>query len=247
MGDGWHNDAEARRVRDLIFNQAPLGMALVDMTGTLLGGQHRRRRHHGAPPRRPEDLTGATLGDVVHPADCDAVSKQLDALVVGKIQHLRAETPLIHGDGRVVWICVHASCIRETDGTPQCVIAQIEDITERRKVDAAVAQAEERFRTTFDLAPIGMILTGADGVLLRVNPAYCQIVGRDAGSLVGGTVDGITHPDDVAITATQVQALTTGEVELFSMEKRYIHADGHIVWVSVNASCVRDGAGCRCC
>jgi diguanylate cyclase (GGDEF)-like protein/PAS domain S-box-containing protein len=240
MGDGWHNDAGGRRVRDLIFNQAPLGMALVDMTGTLLRVNTAAGDIMG---RRPEDLTGATLGDVVHPADCDAVSRQLDALVVGEIQHLRAETRLIHGDGRVVWICVHASCIRETDGTPQCVIAQIEDITERRKVDAAVAQAEERFRTTFDLAPIGMVLTGADGVLSRVNPAYCQIVGRDAGSLVGGTVDGITHPDDVAITATQVQALTTGEVDLFSMEKRYIHAAGHIAWVSVNASCVRDGAG----
>jgi diguanylate cyclase (GGDEF)-like protein/PAS domain S-box-containing protein len=240
LGDDGQTDAEARRVRDLIFEQAPLGMALVDTSGVL---QRINEAAGEIVGRHPRELSGASLCDVVHPADCAAVSRQVDALVAGRIAHLRAETRLVHGDGRVVWVCVHATCVRETDGTPLCVMAQIEDITERRAADVAVAEAEERFRTTFDLAPIGMILTDAKGVLLRVNPAYGDIVGRDAALLVGTTVSDMTHPDDVEDNALKVQALADGDIDSFAIEKRYLHADGHEVWASVSASCVRDASG----
>ena len=240
MGDGGPTDAQARRRPDLIFDQAPLGVALVDTAGIFLEVNTAASR---IVARGVDDLIGTALVDVVHPPDAAAVSRQLRALVSGEIEHLRAETRLVCGDGRVVWICVHAACVRETDGTPQCVVAQIEEITERRKAVAAVAEAEELFRSTFDLAPVGMILSDAHGVLLRVNPAYCRIVGRAADALVGSTVDAMTHPDDQAVTATQVDALATGAVAQFSIEKRYIHADGHVVWVSVSASCIRDVAG----
>jgi diguanylate cyclase (GGDEF)-like protein/PAS domain S-box-containing protein len=233
-------DAEARRVRDQIFDQAPLGMVLVDTTGLLLRVNAAAAAIVG---RDPSDLAGATLSQVVHPADCLGVSRQLDALVAGTITHLRAETRLVHGDGRVVWICVHASCVRDTDGTPQCVITQIEDITERRRSDAALAAAEESFRTTFEMAPIGMILTDAKGVVTRANPAFGVIVGRHPDALTGTMVLDITHPDDVQDQGAQVDALASGELATLSFEKRYLRPDGTVVWASVSASCVRDTSG----
>ncbi len=233
-------DAEARRVRDQIFDQAPLGMALVDTTGLLLRVNTAAAAIVG---RDPSGLAGATLSQVVHPADCLGVSRQLDALVAGTITHLRAETRLVHDDGRVVWVCVHASCVRDTDGTPQCVITQIEDITERRRSDTALAAAEESFRTTFEMAPIGMILTDAKGVLMRANPAFGVIVGRHPDTLIGTMVRDITHPDDVQDQGAVVDALASGELPTLSIEKRYLRPDGTVVWASVSASCVRDTSG----
>jgi diguanylate cyclase (GGDEF)-like protein/PAS domain S-box-containing protein len=234
-------DAEGRRVRDLIFDQAPLGMALMTTAGLILRVNDAAAEIVG---RQPAELVGATLRHVVHPADCDGVMAQLDALVAGTISHLRAQTRLVHADGRRrVWVCVHAACVREADGTPQVVIAQIEDVTERRRADVALAEAEELFRTTFEMAPIGMILTDAAGVMLRVNPAFGEIVGQLPAELVGRTVNLITHPDDRSVTASQVQLLTSGEIDILSIEKRYIRSDGRLIWVSVSASCVRDGSG----
>jgi len=239
-GDDQRTDAQDRRVRDLIFDQAPLGMALVDTTGLFLRVNATAAEMVG---RDPSDLAGATLSRVVHPADCAGVSRQLDALVAGTITHLRAETRLVHHDGRVVWVCVHAACVRETDGSPQCVITQIEDITARRRSEVALAAAEERFRTTFEMAPIGMILTDAKGVLMQANPAFGVIVGRHPDTLVGTTVGGMTHPDDLEANSTEVDALASGQLDTMSLEKRYLHPDGRVVWASVSASCVKDASG----
>jgi diguanylate cyclase (GGDEF)-like protein/PAS domain S-box-containing protein len=233
-------DAQARRIADLVFDQTPLGMVLMDTAGTILRINRACAQIVG---RHVDDLVGSDMSAVVHENDRPAVVSQLKALVSGDIDQLRADTRLVHGDGRVVWVGVHAACVREIDGSPQCVITQIEDITERRQAVATVAQAEERFRTTFERAPIGMILTDVHGVLLRVNPAYCAIVGRDADALVGANVNIVTHPDDVDDTSAQVEALTKGEIDSFSMEKRYVHGDGAVVWVAVSASCVRDDSG----
>ncbi len=215
-------------------------MALVDTAGLLV----RVNAAAGAiVGRHPDQLVGTALGAVVHPADRDAVAGRVDALMAGDAVGVRASTRLIHGDGRIVWVSVHASCVRQSDGTPLYVMTEIEDITDRRRDAAAVAEAEERFRTTFDMAPIGMILTSPDGVLLRVNPAYSDIIGRDGALLVGTNVRELTHPDDLDDNLTHVEALTAGVIESFSIEKRYLHSDGHPVWTSVSASCVRGASG----
>ena len=195
--------ADGRRVRDLIFDQAPMGMALVATSGLILRVNTLAAEIVGRPPAA---LAGVTLRDVVHPADRDGVMAQLDALVAGTSTYLRAETRLVHGDGRRIWVSVHASCVREVDGSPQLVLAQIEDVTAERTAAAALAQAEELFRTTFEMAPIGMIVTDTAGVLLRVNPAYGHI-GRSSipAELVGLTINTVTHPDDRDFTTAQVK------------------------------------------
>jgi len=112
-----------------------------------------------------------------------------------------------------------------------------------RTSEQALVEAEERFRTSFEQAPIGMGLASRDGRLVRANRAFGEILGRRAQDLVGLPLRDITHPDDWEANATQIRALFTGETDRYQMEKRYIHADGHIVWVSVSTTCVRDSAG----
>jgi diguanylate cyclase (GGDEF)-like protein/PAS domain S-box-containing protein len=113
-------------------------MALVATTGLIL------RVNIAAGEiveRRPVDMVGTPLSDVVHHADRDAVLAQLDALVTGGIVHLRAETRVLADAGRVVWVTVHASCIRDDDGTPLYVMCQVEDITESRQTRERLAHA----------------------------------------------------------------------------------------------------------
>lgn len=113
-------------------------------------------------------------------------------------------------------------------------------------VDARTAEltaSEERFRQAFDFAGIGMALVGLDGQFTRVNPACCAIVGYPAGRLLQKKFQEITHPDDLAADLQLYEELLAGHRRSYQLEKRYLHRDGHSVWIRLTVSLVRDAAG----
>src|SRR5438874_2409687 len=99
--------------------------------------------------------------------------------------------------------------------------------------EARLREAEQRFRLAFDNAPIGMALVAPDGQFLQVNASLCEIVGYPADALLAKTFQDITHPDDVLADLEQVRQMLAGVVRTYSKEKRYIHADGHEVWINL--------------
>ena len=130
----------------------------------------------------------------------------------------------------------------ETDEGTQ-VLAVIRDITERRKAELALRESEERFRRAFEDAGIGMALVGLDGRWLRVNRALCEIVGYSEPELLARTFQDITHPADLDADLGHVRDLIAGEHRSYKMEKRYLHRDGHSVWIHLTGSLMRDAAG----
>jgi PAS domain S-box-containing protein len=111
--------------------------------------------------------------------------------------------------------------------------------------DAAsqLREAEERFRLSFEEAPIGVALVGVDGRWLRVNRALCQIVGYPAEQMLQLGFQDITHPDDVDADLEHIRRLLAGEIRTNEIEKRYVHADGHTVWIQLNVALARDDSG----
>jgi len=97
------------------------------------------------------------------------------------------------------------------------------------------------FRTAFEEAAIGMAIMTMEGDYLRVNRSLCHILGRDADTLLGLNILDVTHPDDRPDSTERLKHLATGKAHVF--EKRYIHADGHVVWVGLHVSPVPDARG----
>jgi diguanylate cyclase (GGDEF)-like protein/PAS domain S-box-containing protein len=106
-----------------------------------------------------------------------------------------------------------------------------------------LAEAEERWRSTIDNAPIGIALVDLDGRWLRVNRTLCQIVGFTEAELLARSFQDITHPSDLDIDLEQVGRVMRGELDHYTLEKRYIHADGHHVWVRLAVSLALDATG----
>jgi len=97
--------------------------------------------------------------------------------------------------------------------------------------------AQDRFRSIFELASIGIALVGPSGAWIRVNAALCAIVGYSEQELHRLTFRDITYPDDAGADVLLLQRLQRGEISQYQLEKRYIRKDGSLVWVNLNVSC----------
>jgi diguanylate cyclase (GGDEF)-like protein/PAS domain S-box-containing protein len=121
--------------------------------------------------------------------------------------------------------------------------AFVHDISERRRSEEALNQANQRFRSAFDDAGIGMAIVSLEGRWLRANRALAELTGYPQDQLVGMGFQDITHPDDLPKDFNALQEMIDGVRDRFQTEKRYIHADGHVIWISLSTTIVRDGEG----
>ena len=99
------------------------------------------------------------------------------------------------------------------------------------------------FETAFANAPIGMALVDMDGHFLQVNDALCRITGYTRDQIRGVPFRELSHPSNVDVDAPQLQALLDGDLASYQIEKRYVHAWGHSLWVLLTVSIVRDTQG----
>jgi two-component system, sensor histidine kinase and response regulator len=114
---------------------------------------------------------------------------------------------------------------------------------ERKRAEEELRRSEKRFRSSMEYAAIGMALVAPDGRWLRVNRAICKIVGYCEAELLATNFQSITHPDDLETDLNNVRRMLASEIDTYEMEKRYIHKDGHPVWIQLNVSLVRDADG----
>lgn len=141
------------------------------------------------------------------------------------------------------WVEVVVSDVMGPDGVPIGFRGVSRDVQERRDAEAALRASEERFRSAFDYATIGMVVVGPDGRPLDVNPAFGEMLGYTRAELLGRTMDSLAHPDDVARATVETMRLVMGEIRAYRMEKRYYHRDGHVVWGRLSCSLTRDAQG----
>ncbi len=141
------------------------------------------------------------------------------------------EYRFISRDGREVWLRDLVSLSME-EGKARWLRGIMVDITDRKKIEHQIRKAEERFRTMFVAAPIGLILLDIESEEhIVMNPAYCEIIGRDSGEMQRIGWKGITHPDDIGKEQQLLNQLKAGEINSYELEKRYLCPDGRVVWV----------------
>jgi PAS domain S-box-containing protein len=111
-----------------------------------------------------------------------------------------------------------------------------QDVTESRRVEDALRAAEQLFRRAFDDAPIGMALIDLEGRWLRLNRAISQMLGRSEPELRTMQLSDLNHPDDRRLDRPLIKELLNGRRRSFALEKRYVHADGHLIHALVHVS-----------
>src|SRR5262245_7609709 len=120
-------------------------------------------------------------------------------------------------------------------------VGELEHSLQTAAEQAAALRAElDGFNRAFDAAPIGMALVDNSGRLTRVNQTLCAMFGHTSDELTTMRFRDLAHPDEREEGAAQYGRMLAGETQTFRCEKRYLHADGHTLWLLLNVTLVRD-------
>jgi diguanylate cyclase (GGDEF)-like protein/PAS domain S-box-containing protein len=194
---------------------------------------------------RRDEVIGRDLAETVVPARSRQAHRgglaRLLASGEGRMLGRRVEMQALHRDGHEFPVEMTVSALRGKDG--YTFHAFLHDISERYESERALREAEERFRRAFDDAAIGMAIVSPDGEWLQVNQALADLTGYSKAELTGKSFHSIVHPDDLGDYVQTLDHLVSGRGQRFVGEKRYLHADGRVVWITVSVSTVRDERG----
>jgi len=183
-------------------------------------------------PRK--ELLQLSFQGLTHPDDLAGDAECMEALRTGAIQSFEMRKRFIRADGTETWIELWVSTVHDDSGGAGIAgyLSQMRDAGERIAIEDELAVAEARFRRMFEDSPIGIVTATTDRRFVSVNDAFCQLVGRSRGDLVGSPIGDITHPDDRLQDEVTHLALGDGDRSV-TREKRYLRPDGSIVWASV--------------
>ncbi|HSQ93410.1 MAG TPA: PAS domain S-box protein, partial [Methanoregula sp.] len=181
------------------------------------------------------------LTDVVHPDDLAMRLARLDEALKGRA-HNELEYRIVRPDGEVRWIQHTCRHLYDKNGRFLGIRGSNRDITERKRVEEALAESEEKFRQVFFESGVGKTITYADG-RMEANRAFAEMLGyppEEFGKIPWQT---ITHPDDLEMSERFSRSLWSGERESGRFTKRYLHRNGSVVWGDLSAVVHRDRDG----
>ncbi len=217
------------------FEQAAVGIVHTSYDGDYLQVNQKFCDMLGY---RDYELVGRAAADFTHPEDREAGRQYRERMWEGKLPGFVEEKRYLRKDGSVIWTNRTVSMARDESGKPLYFIRVIEDITQRKEV-------EERYRATFDNAPVGIMHTAIDGYrILRANRKLCEMLGYTQDELLGMTSTDVVHPDyRFSDRVSYRQPILSNERQSFASERKFIRKDGSSLWVNRTVSLVRNAAG----
>jgi PAS domain S-box-containing protein len=209
---------------------------------------------------------------LIHPDDAGAATQEINDHIRYKPEGYSVEFRMKTKSGEWAWILSRGKVVeRDAEDRPVRMVGTHTDITHQRKSqdelraayeqltaseeelreqfdelnrnEDAIRLSEEQFRRTFDQSPVGAAITSLDLRYIRVNASLCKFLGYREEELLGRSFKDITPPDDIAGDLDNIRRLSTGELEEYRTEKRYIRKDGRFVWARLSSRMVRDSAG----
>jgi PAS domain S-box-containing protein len=191
---------------------------------------------------QPEDIpTLAEWTELAYGAQGKIVKANIDKLYATETRVREGEFTIRTRSGETrIWDFSSAGLGKMPDGR-RLVISTALDVTDRKEAEQALLQSQAQFRATFEQAAVGIAHVSLESRWLRVNQKLCDIVGYSEAELTERTFQDITYPEDLETDLTYLQQLLAGEIQTYSMEKRYFHKSGEIVWTELTVSLVRAG------
>ncbi len=165
----------------LTFEQAAVGIAHVSNEGHHLRVNQKLCEIVGY---TQADLRKLTINEISHPADLKADVAQAHRVVAGELDQYSTEKRLIRKDGSAVWVNQTMSAVRHSDGRLDYLVTVIEDVTERKQAEFALADAARHQKALFHLADHLHRATSADETFNTAREAILEALQCDRASIL---------------------------------------------------------------
>lgn len=231
--------ASERRFK-LVFDEGPVGMAIIDVEGGCLQVNKTICRMLGCDPMR---LIGRSIADLGFSMVSQYNKDELRRVTTGEIPSFTWELEFAKDSGDIVRLRITATAVHDEESKLVCGLAMIEDITKKRAVESALRRSEQLFRLAFEEGPLGVWIIDDEGRCRRVNRTFAQMLDCQAEELQEKSLLELTHPNDRKTQADYLNRLLLGTCRRYTLEKRYLKKDGGAIWTRLTATAVYDHDG----
>lgn len=228
--------AKLRHRYEALLSQSLDAVVLLAEDGTIIEVNDRVQEYYG---RTPDELRGQPVIELRYPS-CRAVLAE-DYRRVAESGGAVFERIHQRRDGSPFPVEVSARAIIHDE--QRYFQSVVRDISKRKSTEAAFAAQSLCFQAIFEQAAVGMAQVAPDGRWLRVNDRLCAMVGYSRQELLQQPFQAITHPEDVQKDIWLTEQMLSDQIHTYSLEKRYIHRTGAILWVNLTLSLLRNAAG----
>jgi PAS domain S-box-containing protein len=218
-----------------MFEGAGISMSLTDPDGPILDANPAMSRLLGY---THDELIAMTFLDITHPDDIAVSLEMARKLACGECDADTLEKRYVRKDGRVVWGHLTSNVLRDADGHPRYIIAQIQDITARREAEAALMESEARFRALVHNDPDVIAVVDATMHVVYMSPSSAMAFGLAPDAMLGPAEPRLQfiHPEDRDATMAlfdQIQGLHGAAA---SIEARLWHEERGWRWFQITVS-----------
>lgn len=234
-------DAAALKLHAAVVDAALDAVVTMDEAGRILSFNRAAERLFGYTSNK---AVGSSVADLLvapdlrssHLAGLARVKSGGPPKILGTRQVLRA----MRAGGEEFSVEL---AVTQIQTQPPLFTAFIRDLSALRAQELVVRDSERLLASAFDHAPTGMTVVDLEGRGLRVNDAFCRMLGYERHELLGKNIRDVTHPDDFGEDAEWMRRAIAGGSQSLERERRYVDRDGSTVWVHVRAELVRDDEG----
>ncbi len=177
-----------------------------------------------------DELLGNHISQIYPPGEHPLLNEQVIAPLKAQGSH-EIDVQLCHKSGENLFAHLTLSLLYDLHNQPIGMVGYATDITRQKRVEQEWHESERRFRTLFQLAPIGIALSDVRGVCLDTNPAFQRIMGDSEAAFVGTSFADLTHPEDLPDELRLLEELVAGQRSSYDIEKRYQRPDDTLIWL----------------
>jgi PAS domain S-box-containing protein len=224
------------RFRMMVEGVRDYAILMLDPHGRIISWNDGAERIKGY---REEEILGRHYSLFFSPDDVakgQPAEQLAAAAATGRIED---EGWRLRKDGSRFWANVVVTAIRNEANKLVGFSNVTRDLTDRKRVEESLRVSEERFRRYFELGLIGMAITSPTKGILEVNDELCRILGYERSELIKKTWAEMTHPEDLAEDVENFDRVMAGEMDGYTLDKRWIRKDGRVVDSIMAAQCLR--------
>lgn len=244
--DRKHNEEElanAKALLDAAFEQTPIPMVLASLPDGVLRYANRACREFLGIEDEPS-YVGQSLFEFKQSWQDftpDGRLQRIEGMPLARAMRGKsvrnAEYYVITKNGEKRWELVNASPIYNSSGELIAAYIIFPDITDRKQMEDALKRSEIEYRALFEQAAVGVAkIETSTGRFVTINQRYCDIVGYSMDEMLHLSFQTITLPEDLQADLDNMELLRRDKLREFTLEKRYLHKNGSIVWVNLTVS-----------